>query len=279
MKNTETKPIVVLGGTGKTGGRIVARLQRQGIPVRVGSRSATPAFDWSQPETWDTAIDGTSAIYISYYPDLALPGAVDAVRQLTDLALSRGVTRIVLLTGRGEAEAQAAEEVLKASGAVWTILRASWFAQNFSETFLLDAVQSGMVALPVGNIGEPFVDADDIADVAVAALTQPGHENILYELTGPRLLTFADAIAEIAVASGHAVSFQHVPAEAYASHMKGAGVPEDMVSLVLYLFTTVLDGRNTHTCDGVRQALGRDPTDFAIYAQQTAQSGVWSLAA
>ncbi|MCH6553434.1 MAG: NAD(P)H-binding protein, partial [Acidobacteria bacterium] len=209
------------------------------------------------------------------FPDLAVPGAPEAVRAFAELAVNSGVRRLVLLSGRGEEEAERAEQLIQASGADWTILRASWFNQNFSENFLRDAILDGTIALPVGGVMEPFVDAEDIADVAVAALTENGHEGRLYELTGPRLLTFADAIDEIARASKKSLTFVEITPAQYADALTQLAVPGDFVSLVMYLFTTVLDGRNAHLTDGVQRALGRAPRDFADYARETAATGVW----
>ena len=182
---------LVLGGTGKTGRRVVHRLQTRGVPVRVGSRSGSPRFDWEVPNTWPAVLRGASTVYVTYQPDVAMAGAADAIQSFTDLAVSSGVRRLVLLSGRGESEAVRCEEVVKHSGVEWTVVRASWFNQNFSESFLLESILHGEVALPIGNVGEPFVDADDIADVAVAALTEEGHAGRTYEVTGPRLLTFS----------------------------------------------------------------------------------------
>jgi uncharacterized protein YbjT (DUF2867 family) len=270
------KATLILGGTGKTGRRIAERLTARGRAVRIGSRSGEPPFDWDNRATWAAALTGVDAVYVSYYPDVAVPGAPDVIRAFADLAVSKGIRRLVLLSGRGEAEAQRAEELLKASGADWTILRCSWFCQNFSESFLLDPVLGGEVALPVGTVPEPFIDADDIADVAVAALTEDGHIGQLYELTGPRMLTFAEAVAEIARASGREVRFVPITVEEYAAVMKELQVPADVIGLVTYLFTEVLDGRNAHLNDGVRRALGREPRDFAVYARDAAATGVWN---
>jgi uncharacterized protein YbjT (DUF2867 family) len=267
---------LILGGTGKTGRRIAARLTAKGRAVRIGSRSGQPAFDWEQPATWGPALADVEAVYISYYPDIAVPGAPEKIKAFTDMALQHGVRRLVLLSGRGETEAQHAEQMLIDSGADWTILRCSWFSQNFNEGAFLDAVLSGEVALPVGDIPEPFVDTDDIADVAVAALTEPGHVGKLYEMTGPRLLTFADAIAEIARAANRPIRFVKVTADEYIAAMVEMQMPEEVVKLVAYLFTEVLDGRNAHLADGVQQALGRAPRDFADYARDAAATGVWN---
>ena len=270
------KPTLVIGATGKTGRRVVERLVSRGAPVRTGSRTAVPPFDWENPATWPVALRGVDAVYISYFPDVAAPGAPDAIRALTELAVASGVRRTVLLSGRGEPEARRCEQNVRDSGLEWTVVRASWFAQNFSESFLLDAVLAGEVALPAGAVGEPFVDADDIADVAVAALTGSRHAGQLYEVTGPRLWTFAEAVEAIGRATGRALRYVRVTPEAYAASLRDAQVPEDLVALLGYLFTEVLDGRNASVADGVTRALGRAPRDFADFVRHAAAAGAWN---
>lgn len=276
MTDTAKHPTLILGGTGKIGRRIVERLTARGLPVRIGSRSGAPSFDWENNATWAPAMQGVGAVYISYYPDLSVPGAAEAVGSLANLAVQNGIKRLVLLSGRGETEAQRAEEMLKDSGADWTILRCAWFAQNFSESFLLDPLLEGEVQLPVGNVGEPFVDADDIADAAVTALTQQGHVGQLYELTGPRLLSFADAIAEIGKAAGRDIRFKQISHAEFAAAIAAHELPAEFAWLLNELFTEVLDGRNEALTDGVQRVLGRAPKDFSAYTTETAASGIWS---
>jgi len=276
MKIENQKPVLVIGGNGKTGRRVVARLQSAGRPVVSASRSGAVRFDWNDRTTWQDALSGVGAVYMTYQPDLAVPGAVDTVRQFVDLALFNGVRRLILLSGRGEEEAQRAELMLMKSGADWTIVRAAWFAQNFSENFMVDGVLAGTVVLPESKAREPFIDIDDIADVVVAALSDDRHIGQLYEVTGPRLMSFAEAVSEIAAASGRKIDFVEVPAEAYAEALAHEGVPEDLVWLINYLFTTVLDGRNEYTTDGVELALGRVPHDFTDYARRVADTGAWA---
>jgi uncharacterized protein YbjT (DUF2867 family) len=278
-QRSDHAPTLVLGGTGKTGSRVAQRLAARGLPVRIGSRTGEPPFDWENQATWEPALRGVESVYVTYQPDVAVPGAVAAVQSFVNLAVASGVRRIVMLSGRGEEEAERAEQVVMASGADWTFLRASWFSQNFSENYLLDPVLSGEVVLPVGDVAEPFIDADDIADVAVAALTEDGHAGQLYELTGPRLLTFAQAVTEIARATGREIRYVQISPEAYVSALEAEGVPADFVWLVNYLFTTIMDGRNAYLKDGVRRALGREPRDFADYARETAATGVWNATA
>jgi len=267
--------VLILGGSGKTGRRVAERLQAMKVPVRLGSRSADPSFDWQDPSTWARALEGTVAAYISYYPDLAVAGAPEAIDAFVRQALASGVRRLVLLSGRGEHEAQRAEQILQQSGADWTIVRCSWFMQNFSESVFLESVLAGTMSLPVGDVPEPFVDADDIADVAVAALTDDRHVGQLYELTGPRMLTFAQALEEIGRATGRTLSFDQVTVDEFAATSAAQGVPPDIIEFLDYLFTEVLDGRNTYLADGVQRALGRAPRDFADFARDAAASGVW----
>lgn len=271
--------VLVLGGTGKTGRRVTARLRDRGVAVRVGSRSATPAFDWEDAATWDAALDGVDAVYVCFVPDLAVPGAVDVIGAFVARAEAAGVTRLVLLSGRGEEGAEECERLVLASRIPATVVRAAWFDQNFSEYYLVDGVLAGEVVLPAGDVTEPFVDVDDIADVAVAALTEDGHAGELYEVTGPRLLTFAQAVAEIGEVTGRPVTYVAVPVADYAAAMTDAGVPDDEVWLLTYLFTTVLDGRNSALADGVQRALGRPPRDFAEFARDAAAAGAWDVPA
>ncbi len=276
--NTHSEEFTLdLGGTGKTGRRVVDRLVNLGVPTRVASRSANPSFDWGDPGTWDGVLDGVTAAYISYAPDLAIPGATDAIRSFVERAVERGVQRLVLLSGRGEEEAQHCERVVQDAGIEWTVVRASWFNQNFSEGEFLGMVLAGEITLPAGEVGEPFVDVDDIADVAVAALTEDGHAGQIYELTGPRLLTFTEVAEEIGRASGREIRYMQIPNEAFAAGISESGAPDDIAWLLDYLFSTVLDGRNAYVCDGVKRALGREPTDFADYARRTADTGVWNV--
>jgi uncharacterized protein YbjT (DUF2867 family) len=274
---TQSTPTLVLGGTGKTGRRVAQRLEALGHPVRIGSRAARPRFDWEDPTTWGRALAGARQVYLSYYPDVAAPGAADIVGAFARMAVDRGAPRIVLLSGRGEPGAEESERAVRDSGAALTIVRSTWFAQNFSEDYLLEYVLSGEVTLPAGDTREPFVDADDIADVAVAALTDDRHIGELYELTGPRLLTFADAVADIAAATGRTICYRRVSIEEHATIALANGVPADVVELLSYLFSEVLDGRNAHLADGVQRALGRRPKDFRDFARDAAAAGAWRV--
>lgn len=280
--NTNSKlkgPVLVLGATGKTGRRIAAALEANGVSVRRGSRSATPSFDWNNEAGWDDCLEGVDAAYINYAPDLAMPGATDAIRAFVERARRHGVKHLVLLSGRGEEEAQACEQIVQESGVDWTVVRSSWFNQNFSEGAFVDMVQAGQITLPDVDTPEPFVDVDDIADVAVAALTEEGHAGEVYEVTGPRMLTIAEIANELSKATGRRIDYVPVPHDVFVAGVAESGAPKDVVWMLDYLFATVLDGRNAYVTDGVQRALGRPPKDFAVFARETAATDVWRAVA
>lgn len=274
----QTSPILVIGATGKTGSRIADQLTRRGCSVRRGSRNSAIPFDWEDKTTWSAALDGVSAAYVSYFPDLAFPGAVEKVEALCAAAKAAGVRKIVLLSGRGEHHARRGEEVVRNCGIDFTLVRAAWFAQNFSEGYLRDQVLGGVIAMPGGDVREPIVDVDDIADVAVAALTEEGHSGELYEVTGPRLMTFAEMTRELSAASGRPI--RHVPITFDEFH---DGLVQIGGEFIADVFTAIaretLDGRNASLTDGVERALGRPPRDFADFARKAAAAGAWSDAA
>jgi uncharacterized protein YbjT (DUF2867 family) len=275
IRQMTAETTLVLGGTGKTGRRVGERLRRSGKQVRIGSRSAPVPFDWERRETWGLALRNVQSVYVTFQPDLAVPGALETVRAFFSQAIDGGVEKLVLLSGRGEPEAQEAEESLQATHADWTILRASWFNQNFSENFFLDPILAGEVALPRTLAAEPFVDVEDLVDIAVAALNTSAHSRRLYELTGPKAITFADGIDQIARASGRNIAYVPVSMDDYRAELVRQQVPTEYVDLVMYLFGTVLDGRNTPVTGGVEKALGRPARSFADYVQHTAATGIW----
>jgi len=261
----------VTSATGKTGRRVARLLEGRGARVLAGSRSGSGAgnpvrLDWEDPATWGPALTGADAAYVSYYPDLAAPGAEEAMRVFGELAAAHGVRRLTLLSGRGEPAAVRAEEALRASCAGLTVVRAAFFAQNFDEGLLAEGVAAGTIAFPAGGTAEPFVDVEDLAEVVVETLLQDGHAGLVHELTGPRALTFAEVAAELSRASGREVAYVPMGEAAFADMLAGFGLPEPEAAWLAALFTELLDGHNTPVTDGVRRVLGREPRDFAAYA-------------
>ena len=270
-------PVLVTGPTGKTGTRVTRGLEARGIEVRAASRSSAVPFSWEDRATWGPALDGAGALSIAYAPDLAVPGAAATVADVARTAVAAGVRRIVLLSGRGEENALRAEQLVREVAPGATVVRSAFFMQNFSEEVFAEALLDGELALPVGDVPEPFVDVEDVAAAMVAALAEDGHQGRTYEVTGPRRLTFAEAVAEISAATGRDLRYVTVPAADYAEALAGAGLPDEITELYMHLFTQVLDGRNASLTDGVRQALGRPPREFAAYAADAARAGAWNL--
>jgi uncharacterized protein YbjT (DUF2867 family) len=270
----QSGPTLVLGGTGKIGRRVVERLTARGLPVRIGSRSGEPRFDWDDRSTWTPVLEGVESAYVAHYWDV-MPGAAETLGSFAELAVECGVPRLVLLSGRGEEEAVRGAEAVRDSGAELTVLHSAWFAQNFSEDYWREGVQAGELALPAGDTPEPFIDADDIADVAVAAVTDDRHIGEVYECTGPRLMTFAEAVLEISRALGREIRFVPISTEEFAAAGAEQGLPSEVVEGLALIFDEVLDGRNARLGDGVQRALGREPRDLGDYARAAAAAGVW----
>ncbi|MFI0986562.1 NmrA family transcriptional regulator [Streptomyces exfoliatus] len=265
-----TRTILVTSASGKTGRRVAERLGARGVTVRAGSRTGATAFDWEDPATWAPALRGADAAYVAYYPDLAAPGGAEAMRTFGRLAAESGVRRLTLLSGRGEPEALVAEEALRAAatGVELTVVRASFFAQNFSEGLLADGVAEGVLVFPAGDTAEPFVDVDDLADVVVETLTVDGHAGRVHEVTGPRPVGFAEVAAEIARVSGRPVVYRAVSEAEYAELLTGFGLSVPEAEWLAALFATLLDGHNASVTDGVKRVLGREPRSFAAFAAE-----------
>jgi len=273
MKNN----ILVIGGTGKTGRKIAERLTQKNQNVRIGSRNGHPAFDWEDPSTWPAALAGMDKVYITFQPDLAVPGALAAIEGLTQVAQESGIKKMVLLSGKGEREAELCEQVLIGSGIDYTIVRATWFNQNFSESFFLDPILAGQVALPQAEAKVPYVDTDDIADVAVEALLHDQHNGQIYELTGPRTWTFSEVVQEIATATGREISFTAISLSDYKQLLEQFQLPAAYVWLINYLFTEVLgNAQNAIVTHDIEKVLGRKPKDFSEYVREVAAMGVWN---
>jgi uncharacterized protein YbjT (DUF2867 family) len=269
--------ILVIGGTGKTGRRVAENLIKSGHNVRVVGRQTNPAFDWDNPDTYDNALKDMDRAYIVYYPDLAVPGSKGAVGTLTEKALKAGLDKVVLLSGKGETEAEACEDIVAISGLNYTLVRASWFNQNFSEGAFLEFVLNGTVALPMPEARIPFVDANDIADVVTKVLVDDSYNGQTITVTGPKKHTFKEVVNMIARAVDREIQYVPITIEAFKKSMKQAGLPDSYVWLFGYLFQEVLGNpKNQDISQDVEKVLGRPAIDFETYATKTASSGIWS---
>ncbi|WP_251697314.1 NAD(P)H-binding protein [Streptomyces sp. Vc74B-19] len=276
-EKTDTKDmtLVVTGASGRTGSRVARAAEAAGATVRPASRAT--GFDWEDRSTWADVLRGADAAYMVHPADVGAPGTAEAVGALADVALGQGVRRLVLLSARGEDQALATEEALRASGADWTVVRAAWFAQNFGEGPLARELRGGELVFPAGEVAEPFVDVRDIAEVVVAALADgERYAGRTLSVTGPRLLTWAEAVAEIAAATGRPLTYRAVPVDTYREALEGFGLPGEEAAFLTDVFATLLDGRNARVEDGVRQVLGREPRDFADFVREGAAAGTWT---
>jgi len=263
-KTNENELTVVVGGRGKTGRHVLEMLREKGMRARPVSPSAEVPFDWNDEATWGPALEGATQLYLTYFPDLAVPSAASHVRALSAFAVKRGVRKIVLLAGRGEPQVHPAEDAVRESGvASWTILECAFFMQNFTEGLL--APKGDTIAFAAGDVREPFLDCEDIAACAVEALTTEAHAGQTYELTGPELLTFGEATALLAEAQGRPLRYLPLTFEQLGEAL-AQDFPPPVVDFFLALFRFLLDGHNAHLGDGVERMLGRPPRRFAEFA-------------
>ncbi|MEV4435804.1 NAD(P)H-binding protein [Streptomyces sp. NPDC049585] len=274
-----SETFLVVGATGKTGRRVAAALREGGRQVRAASRSSETRFDWQDESTWAPALQGVHGVYL-VQPTLPSQ-AQQLVPRFVERAVAAGVRRLVLLSARGidaagDEKLLIPERSVRESGLTWTIVRPTWFAQNFSEAVFLPQILEGVLAAPTGEGKEPFVDADDIADVAVAALTGEGHHGRTYELSGPEALTFGEAAARIGATTGREIHFVDLDDEAFLKSATEAGVPAEHAGILLGLQTAIRNGYDAHLSTGVRDALGREPRSFDAYVRAAAAAGAWT---
>ncbi len=274
-----TSATLVLGATGKTGRRVAARLRLRGAPVRAASRSSRTPFDWSDPAGWDPALRGITTAYV------VPPSVPGPVHEFVARAEAAGVQRLVLLSGHGAdtwgdstfgLDMRSAEDAVRGSTLEWTVLRSSNFDQNFDEDLFHAPLAAGELALPAGAVPEPFIDLEDVADVAVAVLTEPGrHAGRVYELTGPRALTFAEAVELISRASGLPITYEQVSPTEYTAALVDQGWSEDDAHHVAEMFVLMERGVLAGTTDDVAAVLGRAPRTFEDYVVRAAGAGAW----
>ncbi|PSK88068.1 uncharacterized protein YbjT (DUF2867 family) [Murinocardiopsis flavida] len=274
---------LVLGGTGITGRRVVQHLRAQGTPARAASRSGDTTFDWTDRATWRPALDGADAAYI-----VALDTTPSPTPAFVAEAVASGVERLVLLSARGvdvpgyfapgfdgAPPHLAGEAAVRDSGVPWTILRPGWFAQNFSEGVFRDGVLAGELALPTGDGAGAFVDADDIAAVAVAALTGPGHAGEVYELSGPRALTIDGVLAAIAAAGGPTARYVPASDAEFRKRLVAEWGDEEAADLWTSALHPIRTSQEAPATDGVKRALGREPRGIEEFAAAAVAAGAW----
>ncbi|WAL68479.1 NAD(P)H-binding protein [Amycolatopsis cynarae] len=271
--------ILILGGTGKTGRRIARRLADDGLPVRTASRNGGDIpFDLGAPATWAPALEGVTAAYV-LEPNL-LASSDDRVPAFVRRAAAAGVRRLVLLSAPRAGEEghplHAAEQAVRGSGMDWTILRPDWFAQNFTEGPWRAGILGGTLALPTGDGRTPFIDAEDIAEVAASALTEDRHRGRIYHLTGPRAISFGEAADLIAGATGRTVRYADTDPEVHVGRLVANGVPSVVARLLTGLLVDIREGRGTAPSGDVERALGRPARRLEDFVADAAAAGHWS---
>ncbi|MEM9166499.1 MAG: NAD(P)H-binding protein [Planctomycetota bacterium] len=265
--------VLVIAATGKTGRRVAPLLEAKGVNIRRGSRSSSPAFDWALRDTWAPALSSMDAAYVVYLPDPALPGAAEDIRAFAEVAKQQGVGKLVLLSGRGVMRSETAEQAITGSGLDWTLVRAAWFNQNFTEGDFADQVRGGTITLPMADFVEPIIDADDIAEVVAETLTSTKYNGETLNLTGPVSITHAQIAAYLSRASGRQIDYAPISMDEFRAALTEAQLPSEYIGLLLHLFEITRSGVNAEPTNEVERVLGRPATSFEAFASRAASNG------
>ncbi|SUJ24279.1 NAD(P)H azoreductase [Sphingobacterium spiritivorum] len=278
MKVTKNnKKILVIGGSGKNGSRVVRKLRELNYPafstVRKGNihQPNVRIFEWKDTSTWEAALTDIDSIYI-VHPDTSMPEAYTEIKELAEKSVKMGITRLVLLSGRGQQSVIKCEDAIRKSGLEWTIVRSAWFNQNFTEGHFAASIQHGELIFLADTVKEPFVDLEDLTDVIVQCLIDDKHNHHIYEVTGPALHSFEEAVQIIGATTGKPVRYIHADADNYYELLVQHGLSQDLATHMIGAFEEILDGRNANIGDGIEKVLGRPPVLFTTFVKNNFQA-------
>jgi uncharacterized protein YbjT (DUF2867 family) len=284
--------ILVTGATGTFGAAVVEAFRKAGRPIRVLVRDPSRFFaktgesvvvgDFSDPMSMEAALSGIERVFLASFDRPNMPVLQ---KNLLDAAQRQRVRHIVRISTIGVDDPRfgqimtnhlQGERQLEASGLAFTHLRPSWVLQNFLPTSAFTPVRDGKISLPAGNAGVGFVDARDVAAVAVAALTEPDHEGRIYTLTGPEAPTHAQLASALSTATGQRIVYQDLPPDEYVRHVTSAGWSAASIESVSRLFADMRIGGAAVLSEDVYQVKKRPPLSIYDFARDYAQDFILS---
>ncbi len=267
--------VLVTGATGTTGSRVVAALSQHGVPTRQATRTpSSPGqvrLDWADRATYRDALRGVAAVYL-----IAPIGVVDPVplvEPFLEEALRQGVRRVVQLSSSALPEGApglgAVHRLVRTTMPEWTVLRPSWFMQNFvGQHLVARGVKRGEIVTATGNGKVAFIDAGDIAAVARRALTDDIPHNTEHLLTGPAALSYADAAAILTQQTGRAISHRSVSAEEMMALIAAQGIPAEFAKVLAAMDADIRGGAEDRVTDTVNAVTGRPAHGFRTFVVQ-----------
>jgi ergot alkaloid biosynthesis protein len=274
--------VLVIGGTGKTGGRLIERLGEEGWTARCASRSAKAppgvtgvAFDWYDAKKHDAALAGVDRIYL-----VAPVGSNDPIAVMEpfiERAIGRGVRRFVLLSSslieEGGPAMGSVHALLHRRAPEWAVLRPSWFMENFSAGQHLATIRDEDAIYSAADDGlTPFIAVDDIAEVAFRALTNEEAANDGLVLTGPVALSYDEAAAIIGAARGRAVRHVRLTGEELTARFEAFGLSHDYAVMLAGLDRAIATGAEARTTPIVARLTGRSPRSLVDFAARNASA-------
>ena len=278
FKHDNYDTVLLTSGFGKTGRAIAERLSVQGLGFCAASRTTPTKFDWKDKATWPTALKGKKSVYLCFAPDIVLPGSRQCISDFIKTAEQYDCEKLVLLSCRGVEEAEACETIVHQSNLETTVVRSSWFFQNFLEDDFARMITEGALTLPSADIEEPYIDVEDVADVIVKVLTEAGHTGKTYEITGSQSLSFRQMAKEMSDAFGRTIQLCDTPHRKFVFDLAGSSAPSEVIWLFDFLFDYILDGRNSRPTNRFFGLMGRHPRSIQEFLASVAAEKFTSAA-
>jgi uncharacterized protein YbjT (DUF2867 family) len=268
--------VLVTGATGKTGRSLIAQLDQNGVPHRAASRASKVPFDWTEPTTWDDAVDGVTSAYLVAPPTVTDP--YSRIIEFLELAISRGVQRFVFLSisslPAGDLAHGRVHQWLQDHTTDWAVLRPSAFMQNFSEgPFYGSILDEDTIYSNTGTGRVGFIDAHDIATAARCALLAPVAANTDFVLTGDEAISFDQVAETISGVSGRTITHTKISSDELAERFQRRGIPRLTAQLLAAAYATIADGTEDFTTTAVRDVTGSPATTLRAFAD--AHAHVW----
>lgn len=279
-----TRKILVTGATGTIGQALIKQLQTKNADFVAGVRNVEEAkkklpsvsnfveFDFSNSATYEGAVENIDSVFV-LGPPIVL-NLEELVAPFLDFLKGKGINRVVYLSALGSENMKlltfhtTLTQKIKDDGFDYTILKPSFFAQNFKNYEWENITERGVVYVPAGTGKAGFVDVNDIAAVAAAALTEDGHSGKTYEITGPEILGYQDAANLLSEVMGKQIVYPNPTPEEFGATLKQAGAPDFIASYMIDVYSMILNNHVNVLSNHVEEVTGKKPTTLKSVLEQ-----------
>jgi uncharacterized protein YbjT (DUF2867 family) len=277
---SDTDRVLVTGATGTVGSRVLGHLADWEGTVRAATRDPDAAvlpaadetveFDFERPETWGTAFEGVDRLFLVRPPAISRVG--ESILPAIDAAERIGLEQVVVLSVLGAEKNpilphRRIEKHVQGTSLDWTFLRASFFMENLVEVHGREISEWGEIVAPAGDGETSFVASDDVAAVGARALTEPGHRNRAYDVTGPAALTYHEVAATLQTVLDRNIEYTDSSLLEFVRHSRSIGRPWGLTLVMAGLYSTARLGLAGRVSVNTERVLGRPPTAFGSWVE------------